>query len=88
MASVKNLKKDINNVLADVIEECYMWELMNPKADTKKSQAIVDEAIDSFDALIEKINSKKADNKKAHFNSIQSDLESIAGKLLEKANKL
>ena len=88
MASVKNLKKDINNVLADVIEECYMWELMNPKADTKKSQAIIDEAIDSFDALIEKIKSNKVDNKKAHFNSIQSDLESIAGKLLEKANKL
>jgi len=35
MASIKNLKKDINYVLGDIIEECYTWEILNPKADKK-----------------------------------------------------
>lgn len=88
MASVKNLKKDINYILGDIIEECYMWELMNPKADTKKSQAIVDEAINNFDSLLEKVNVKKVENKKAHYKSVQSDLETVALQLLGKVNKL
>ena len=88
MASIKNLKKDINNVLGDVIEECYMWELMNPKADTKKSQAIIDEAVGVFDTLIVKMSEKNIENKKAHFNSVQSDLVSNATKLLGKVNQL
>lgn len=88
MASVKNLKKDINYVLGDVIEECYVWELSNPDADIKKSQKIVDEAIASFDGLIEKLNDKKVENKKAHYNAVKADLESVAKKLLEKVNKL
>jgi len=88
MASIKNLKKDINNVLGDVIEECYMWELMNPKADTKKSQAIIDETVGVFDTLIVKMSEKNIENKKVHFNSVQSDLETTAAKLLEKVNKM
>lgn len=88
MASIKNLKKDINNVLGDVIEECYVWEFMNPDADAKKAQAIVDEAIERFDSLIEKLHQKEVENKKAHFKGIQADLESVATTLLGKVNKL
>ncbi|PCI07739.1 MAG: hypothetical protein COB73_07805 [Flavobacteriaceae bacterium] len=88
MASIKNLKKDINHVLGDLIEECYMWELMNPQADNKKSQAIIDEAVDVFDALLAKVSVKKIENKKSHFKSVQSDLETAATSLLGKVNKL
>ncbi len=88
MASVKNLKKDINYVLGDVIEECYSWELLNPEADTKKSTAIVDEAIEAFDTLIAKLNAKNVENKTSHFKSVKSDLESLTNGLLEKINKL
>ena len=88
MASIKNLKKDINYVLGDIIEECYVWELSNPKADTKKSEAIIDEAIEIFDELIAKVHAKDIDNRKAHFKSISSDLELKASELLKKVNKL
>ena len=88
MASVKNLKKDINYVLGDVIDECNMSELMNPKADAKKAQAIVDETIESFDSLISRINDKNTENKSAHYKAIRTDLETVAGKLLGKVNKL
>ena len=88
MASIKNLKKDINYVLGDIIEECYTWEILNPKADKKATDAIIDEAIEAFDALIEKVNAKDVDNYKAHFNAINKELEQTANNLIEKINKL
>jgi rRNA pseudouridine-1189 N-methylase Emg1 (Nep1/Mra1 family) len=45
MASKKQLKKDINNSVGALIEEIYVWELMNPKGDFKKSEKLIDEAI-------------------------------------------
>lgn len=84
MASIKNLKKDINYVLGDVIDEC-LSKLTN---DTKKSEAIVDEAITVFDDLMEKVNAKGVENKKAHFKAIGAELESKATELLDKVNKL
>ncbi|MDY0781644.1 hypothetical protein [Tenacibaculum sp. IB213877] len=88
MASVKNLKKDINYILGDIIEECYVWELVNPKADTKKSEAIIDEAIATFDELIVKVNNKDVENKKAHFKQISQELETKANALVDKVNSL
>ncbi|UMB55021.1 hypothetical protein MKD41_05985 [Lutibacter sp. A64] len=88
MASIKNLKKDINYVLGDIIEECYTWEILNPKADTKGTEEIIDEAIEAFDALIEKVNSKDVENYKAHFKAINSELEQTAKQLIEKINSL
>ena len=88
MASVKNLKKDINYTLGDIIEECYVWELLHPKEDSKKSEAIIDEAIETFDALLAKVNAKDIDNKKAHYKEISEELESKATALVDKVNAL
>jgi hypothetical protein len=88
MANVKNLKKDINYVLGDIIEAVYVWEYSNTDKDTKKSEAIIDEAIETFDDLIAKVNDKSVENKKAHFKSINQELESKGRALIEKINKL
>lgn len=88
MASIKNLKKDINYTLGDIIEECYVAEMLNPKNDSKKTEAIIDEAIETFDVLIEKLNAKNVKNKKAHYKSIGVELEAKATDLIAKINKL
>ena len=88
MASKRDLKKDINYVLGDIIEAVYVWELSNPEKDTKKSEAIIDEAIDVFDELIEKVNDRSVENKKAHFKGINQELEKKGRALIEKVNKL
>ena len=73
MASIKNLKKDLNYIFSDIIEECYVWQLEN--GDQKdKAESVIDGAIAAFDNLIEKINAK-AEDKKAHFKAILSELE-------------
>ena len=63
MANIRNLKKDINYVLGDIIEAVYIWESANYNTGTKDSEAIIDEAISTFDDLIEK--AKNNDNYKA-----------------------
>ena len=88
MANVRNLKKDINYVLGDIIEAAYVWELTNASKDNKKSEAIVDEAIEAFDALIAKVNTKNIENPKAHFKAISAELEAKGNALIEKINKL
>jgi len=88
MANKRDLKKDINYVLGDIIEAVYVWEYTNTNKDTKKSEAIIEDAITVFDELIAKVNAKNVENKKAHFKSINSDLESKGRDLIERINKL
>lgn len=88
MANVRDLKKDINYVLGDIIEAVYVWEFANTDKDTKKSEAIIDEAINTFDDLITKVNQKNVENKKAHFKAISSELEEKGKALIEKINNL
>lgn len=88
MASIKNLKKDINYTLGDLIEECYVWELLNPNSETTKSQAIIDETIEVFDGLLDRVHQKNIENRKAHFNAINQDLEAKAKEIVGKINGL
>jgi len=88
MANIRDLKKDINYVLGDIIEAVYVWEHSNPDEDTKKSEAIIDEAIDVFDELIAKVNDRNIENRKSHLKAINSELEDRGQALIEKINKL
>ena len=88
MANIRNLKKDINYVLGDIIEAVYSWEYLNLDKDTKKSEKIIDEAIKVFDDLILEVNQKDVKNKKAHFKNINVKLEKNGRALIEKINKL
>ena len=86
MASIKNLKKDINYVLGDVIE--YALDVSILKNSPEKADAIIDEAIEIFDNLVSKINDSKVENKKTHFKAINQELEIKAKSLVEKINSL
>lgn len=88
MANVRDLKKDINYVLGDIIEAVYIWELTNADKDNKKAEALIDEAITTFDDLITKVNQKDVENKKKHFKTVSTELEDRGRKLIEKINAL
>lgn len=88
MASVRNLKKDINFVLGDIIEAVYIHEMTTTGKPTAETDAVIEEAIASFDGLITKVNQKNVENKKAHFRQVNKDLEVVATQLVEKINKL
>ncbi len=88
MASIKDLKKNINFVLSDVIEECYVSQLSGDDKNNAKIEKIIDEAIATFDDLIAKVNEKNIENKNKHFKSVNADLESKVNKLLIKLEKV
>ncbi len=88
MANVRNLKKDINYVLGDIIEAVYLHEMSSNGQPTPETNALIDEAIATFDGLIAQVNAKDVEDKKAHFKQIHKDLEIAAGNLVEKINKL
>jgi hypothetical protein len=88
MANKRDLKKDINYVLGDIIEAVYVWELSHTEKPTKESDAVIDEAIATFDELIARVNDRSVEDKKAHFKAINNDLESKGRGLIEKINTL
>lgn len=88
MANKRDLKKDINYVFGDIIDAVYFWELENTQKPTNESEAIIDDAIASFDELIARVNDRSVADAKAHFKAINKDLEEKGRALIERINKL
>ncbi|SNZ02102.1 hypothetical protein [Flagellimonas pacifica] len=88
MASIRDLKKDVNFVLGDIIEAVYLWEAGSNNRDSEEGTIIIDKAIAVFDDLMDKIHQKDVDNNKAHFKDIRAQLEEKATELVEELNKL
>lgn len=88
MANIRNLKKEINYVLGNIIEAVYVWETANPDKNVIDSEVIIDEAIETFDTLIVKVNAKNIGSPKTHFKAIVSELETKSSTLIGKLNKL
>ena len=72
MANVKNLKKDINYVLGDIIEAVYLFECQLRKSN-RRTNALIDEAIATFDTLITKVNAKMLKTKKHISNKLMQN---------------
>lgn len=92
MTSRRMLKKKINNVVNDIIEECYSVQLMSNGKHHSETEKIIDEAVILFDGLLEKVQSgkkiKDGKEKKKHYESINIELEKGSLQLMGKLNKL
>jgi hypothetical protein len=88
MASIRDLKKDINNVLGDIIDAVYIWEASTKNYNHEKGNAIIDEAIATFDELIAKVNDKSIENRKSKLKEVAKELEDKSKLLVEKINNL
>lgn len=88
MASVRGLKKEINNVLGDLIDAVYIVEATNGNVVSKEGEKIIDGAISTFDELMVKVNQRNVENRKVHLKKVREELESSAKSLVEKVNKL
>ncbi len=87
MASIKNLKKDINYVLGDIITAADLLQDSQPES-AKEAEAIIDDAIATFDDLIAQINNKKVENRKVALGQVQKQLEEKAVALITRVNEL
>jgi hypothetical protein len=89
MASIKELKDDINYITYDLINECFTYKKYHPEKDGDADKAIRD-IIKLRNELIARTNHPEAkeDKKKlrAHFNKIRTDLGKLV-KLVEDLGK-
>ena len=88
MANIRDLKKDINYVLGDIIEAVYIVDAAINKPDSKEGAKIIDSAIETFDDLIAKVNDRKVENRSAHLNGVRAELQKKGAALIEQLNKL
>ena len=86
--TTKNLKKEINYVLGDIVNIVYIWEMSTAGKPTEASDKLVDEIYETFDTLMTRANQKDVENKKAHFKQIRKDYEAAANQFVAKINGL
>jgi hypothetical protein len=92
MSNRRELKRNINGLLGDVIEECYESLLNNEGKNEQAVEAIVDEAVDLADDLITRTNAakklKSRKDVKKHFSDIKEELGDKVIGFIEKLNDL
>lgn len=84
MASRKDLKRNLNNMVFDIVEECFTIQILD-ESKTKSADAIIDEAATFQDAMLTKINSAKT---KVDFRPITEEIENGAIDFINKLNAL
>ena len=88
MANKRDLKKEINYVLGEIMGYVEDWEKSNSNESTKESNAILDDTYDTFLEFIGRVNDRSVEDKKAHFKAIRNDLEAKGRALIDRINKL
>ncbi|MEY4992040.1 MAG: hypothetical protein RI948_917 [Bacteroidota bacterium] len=84
MANKRILKRNINEMVFDVVEECFFFEMTAPdKAD--RSANLIDEAAAFQDQMLVKMNQAKG---KAAFRAIVLEVEAKANYFVEALNGL
>ncbi|MCH8535402.1 MAG: hypothetical protein LAT51_10070 [Flavobacteriaceae bacterium] len=88
MASIKQLKRDLNNAIGEVIEGTMIHQMVNSKEDASKTDELIDDSINAFDELIAKINKKDVEDRKKHLKEVNQEIDEKLGKLVERLNSL
>jgi hypothetical protein len=84
MASKRILKRNLNNMVIDVVEECFTIQLID-QSKVELADAVIDEAAAFQDTLLRKINLAKT---KADFRPITNEIENGAVNFIQKLNAL
>ncbi len=88
MASIRDLKNDLNNTYGEVIDAVLVHQQVNNKEDKAESEQLIDDIIDSFDHFISEINRKDVDHRAKHLKAVKSDIEEKLNAFIERLNKL
>lgn len=84
MASRKYIKKALNNMVFDIVEECFTIQLFDENK-AEKTNVIINEAADFQDAILAEINKAKS---KKDFAPINAKIEESALEFISKLNSL
>lgn len=82
--NLRDIKKDIEYVLSAFVEDCSIVAAVNPKASDEKVGELMEEAIDLYNELRDKVNAKFEGSKKVYFNELRKEILVKTDALYEK----
>lgn len=92
MASVRDLKKDIDYLVFEVISDCFAYSNVHPDNKTDELRTIISDAVEFRNDLIARVNNPDGkDNPKivkAYYKSVSRDLMTGVDKLFERLSSI
>ena len=83
--NLRDIKKDIEYLLGEFIDDCSLFLAFNPDESRDEEIAkLIDEAVDLYNELKDKVNAKVEGNKKTYYNGIRKELSEGLDSLCEK----
>ena len=71
--NLRDIKKDIEYVIGAFVDDCTAFLTLNPGKDAEQISALIDEAVDLFNGLRDRINAPEG-GKKAYFTALRKEL--------------
>ena len=92
MASIRELKKDIDYLVFEVISDCFTYSSVHPDNKSDELSAIITDAVNFRNDLISRVNNPDGkDNPKilkAYYKMVQKDLNVGVDKLFDRLSSL
>ncbi|MGC1389881.1 MAG: hypothetical protein WA816_02500 [Bacteroidales bacterium] len=92
MASIRELKKDIDYLIYEVISDCFVYSNIHPENKTDELTALISDAVEFRNELIARVNNPDGkDNPKivkAYYKTLEKDLLTGVDKLFERLSSL
>lgn len=92
MASVRELKKDIDYLVYEVISDCFVFSGLHPGIKSDEVSALISDAVNFRNDLIARVNNPDGkDNPKivkAYYKAIEKDLLSGVDKLFSRLSAM
>jgi hypothetical protein len=92
MASVRELKKDIDYLIFEVISDCFVYSGVHPENKSDELSAIISDSVTFRNELIARVNNPDGkDNPKivkAYYKAVEKDLITGVDKLFDRLSTL
>jgi hypothetical protein len=92
MASIRELKKDIDYLVFEVISDCFMYSNVHPENKTDELSVLISDTVEFRNDLIARVNNPDGkDNPKivkAYYKTLEKDLITGVDKLFERLSAI
>lgn len=82
--TLRDIKKDIEYVLSAFVEDCSVVACVNPKVTDGSVSELMEEAIELYNELRDKVSAKVEGSKKAYYNDLRKEVLAKTDALYEK----
>ncbi|MCQ2120145.1 MAG: hypothetical protein MJY84_09515 [Bacteroidales bacterium] len=86
--NLRDIKKDIEYVIGAFIDDCSLFSCVNKASDEEALAGLLEEAVDLYNDLRDKVNEKVEGPKAAHFAAIRKELLEKTNALYEKLSAM